>query len=54
MPSATERSILTAPAAVAKTAAYAANEPEQRWMLRQPREVRISFAEQVFGREDAT
>ena len=30
------------------------DEPEQRWMLRQPREVRLSFAEQVFGRPDAT
>jgi hypothetical protein len=54
VPSATERSILLAPAAVAKTAAYAANEPEQRWMLRQPRDVRRSFAEEVFGRPDAT
>ena len=54
MPSATERSILLAPAAVAKTAAYAAAEPEQRWMLRQPRDVRRSFAEEVFGRPDAT
>ena len=54
MPSATERSILLAPAAVAKTAAYAATEPEQRWMLREPRDVRRSFAEEVFGRPDAT
>jgi hypothetical protein len=53
VPSETERAILTAPAAVAKTAAYAAGDPEQRWMLRQPREVRISFAEEVFGRRDA-
>jgi hypothetical protein len=53
VPSATERSILLAPAAVARTAAYAAAEPEQRWMLRQPRDVRRSFAEEVFGRPDA-
>ena len=53
MPSASERSILIAPAAVARTAAYAAAEPEQRWMLRQPREIRRSFAEEVFGRPDA-
>ena len=53
MPSDTERAILTAPAAVAKTAAYAASAPEQRWMLRQPRDVRQSFAEDVFGRPDA-
>ena len=53
MPPDPERAILTAPAAVAKTAAYAASEPEQRWMLRQPREIRQSFAEEVFGRPDA-
>jgi len=54
VPSATERSILTAPGAVARTAARAAREPAQRWMLTQPREVRRSFAEEVFGRADAT
>ena len=54
MPSATQRSILTAPAPVARAAARAARAPEQRWMLTQPREVRRSFAEEVFGREDAT
>jgi len=54
VPSDTERAILTAPAAVAKTAAYAAAEPEQRWMLRQPRDVRQSFAAEVFGRPDST
>jgi hypothetical protein len=53
MPSATERSILTSPGPVARAAARAAREPEQRWMLTQPRELRRSFAEEVFGREDA-
>jgi hypothetical protein len=53
MPTETERSILTAPGPVARAAALAAREPEQRWMLTQPREVRRSFAEQVFGRPDA-
>jgi hypothetical protein len=53
MPSATERSILTAPGPVARAAAHAARGPEQRWMLMQPREVRRAFAEEVFGREDA-
>jgi hypothetical protein len=53
VPSATERSILTAPGPVARTAARAARDPEQRWMLTQPREVRRSFAEEVFGRPDA-
>jgi len=53
VPSDTERSILTAPGPVARTAALAAREPEQRWMLTQPRDVRRSFAEEVFGRRDA-
>jgi hypothetical protein len=54
VPSDTERSILTAPGPVARTAALAARQPEQRWMLAQPRDVRRSFAEEVFGRPDAT
>ena len=53
MPSATERSILTAPGAIARAASVAAREPEQRWMLTQPREIRRAFAAEVFGREDA-
>jgi len=53
MPSATERSILTAPGPVARAASVAARDPEQRWMLTQPRDVRRSFAEEVFGRHDA-
>jgi hypothetical protein len=53
MPSATERSILTAPGPVARAASVAKREPEQRWMLTQPREIRRSFAAEVFGREDA-
>jgi len=53
MPTEAERTILTAPGAVARAAALAARDPEQRWMLTQPREVRRSFAEEVFGREDA-
>ena len=53
MPTATERSILTAPGPVARAASHAVREPQQRWMLTQPREVRRDFAEQVFGRDDA-
>ena len=52
VPPDTERSILTAPGPVAKTAALAAREPEQRWMLAQPRDVRRSYADEVFGRPD--
>ena len=53
MPTATERSILTAPGPVARAASHAVREPQQRWMLTQPREVRRDFAAEVFGREDA-
>jgi hypothetical protein len=47
-----ERQILTAPDAIAKAAAPMAPDREQRWMLRQSREVRQSFAEEVFERPD--
>jgi hypothetical protein len=46
------RSILLAPAAVAKAAALGARTPEERWMLSQPREVRRSYVEQVLDRPD--
>ena len=49
----TERRVLTAPDAVARAAARLAADREQRWMLCQPRKVRRSFAEEVFGRPDA-
>jgi hypothetical protein len=48
----TERRVLTAPNAVARAAARMAALPEQRWILCQPREVRQSFADEVFGRPD--
>ncbi len=51
--STTERRVLTAPDAVARAAARFAPDREQRWMLGQPRAVRQSFAEEVFGRPDA-
>jgi hypothetical protein len=44
------RTILLAPAAVAKAAALAVSAPEQRWMLAQPREVRRSYVEEVVDR----
>jgi hypothetical protein len=49
---ATERRVLTAPGAIARAAARMAAEPEQRWILCQPREVRQSFADEVLGRPD--
>lgn len=47
-----ERQILTAPDPIARAAAPMAPEPEQRWMLKQPRDLRRSFADEVFGRPD--
>jgi hypothetical protein len=47
-----ERQVLTAPDAVARAAAAFAPEPEIAWMLRQPRDVRRSFADEVFGQPD--
>jgi hypothetical protein len=48
-----ERRVLCASDAVARAAARVAREPEQRWMLKQPRAVRRSFADEVLGRPDA-
>jgi hypothetical protein len=48
----TEQRVLTAPGPVARAAARMAPEPEQRWLLCQPREVRRSFAEDVLGQPD--
>jgi hypothetical protein len=47
-----ERQILLAPDAVARAAVPLARDREGRWMLRQPRAVRRSYAEEVLGRED--
>ena len=47
-----ERQVLTAPDVVARAAAAVAADREQRWMLRQPRDVRCSYADEVLGRPD--
>jgi hypothetical protein len=44
------RTVLTAPAAVTRALAGAAPEPDQRWMLRLPRDVRRSFVADVLDR----
>ena len=51
MPS-TERSLLLAPNPVARAVARMAREPEQRWMLCQPRDVRRSYVAEVVDRPD--
>lgn len=48
-----ERHVLTAPDVIARAAARYAAGIEQAWMLRQPCELRRSFAEQAFGRGEA-
>jgi len=45
--SARERAILQAPAVVARPLALLARDPEQRWMLSQPRRVRRSYVSEV-------
>jgi len=45
-----ERTILLAPDAIARRAAALTDDAEQAWMLRQPRDVRASFARDAFGR----
>ena len=50
--SATERSLLLAPGPIARAAARIAREPEQRWMLCQPLEVRRSYVAGVLDRPD--
>ncbi len=52
MASSAERQILLAPDAVARAAAPLAPDAESRWMLRQPRALRRSYADEVFGREN--
>ena len=52
MASSAERQILLAPDALARAAAPLAPDAESRWMLRQPRALRRSFAEEVLGRDD--
>ncbi len=44
-----ERALLLAPDRVARAAARRAERAEERWLLRQPRAVRESYARQVLG-----
>lgn len=48
-PLSVQRSVLLAPDSVARTAARMAPGPMERWMLRQPRAVRASYARTVLG-----
>lgn len=52
MASSAERSLLLAPDAVARAAVGLAPDREAKWMLRQPRALRRSFVEEVFGKPD--
>ncbi|MDX6665685.1 MAG: hypothetical protein QOG68_1891 [Solirubrobacteraceae bacterium] len=47
-----DRTILTGPDWVARSAASAVKDRRQRWMLLQPRSVRRSYAAEVHGRPD--
>ncbi|MFL5845364.1 MAG: hypothetical protein ACJ762_11770 [Solirubrobacteraceae bacterium] len=45
-----DRAVLTGPDWIARAASSAVPDPRQRWMLRQPRDVRRSYAAEVLGR----
>jgi len=47
-----DRQILMGPDWVAKAAARSVPDPRARWMLRQPRDVRRSYALEVHGKPD--
>ena len=47
-----ERMLLFAPDSVARAAAARARRPEERWLLRQPRRIRESFAREVLRAPD--
>jgi hypothetical protein len=42
-----DKAVLLGPAPLARAAALAAKEPEERWLLRQPRRVRASYVKDV-------
>jgi hypothetical protein len=44
------RAVLLAPDAVARAAASRESDPQRRWLLRRPREVRRSFVDEVIDR----
>lgn len=46
---AAERAVLTGPAWLARAAAAAVADAERRWLLRRPRAVRRSFADEVLA-----
>jgi hypothetical protein len=47
-----DRQILMGPDWMARAAAAALRDPRARWMLRQPRHVRRSYAREVHGKPD--
>jgi hypothetical protein len=51
-PTGLERAVLTGPDMIARAAAMTVEAPEQRWLLRQPRDVRCSFVAAVIDRTD--
>jgi hypothetical protein len=51
-PNGLERAVLTGPDVIARAAARTVEQPEQRWLLRQARDVRCSFVAEVIDRPD--
>jgi hypothetical protein len=46
-----DKAVLLGPTALTRAAAMAAREPEERWLLRQPRRVRTSYVSAVLDAE---
>lgn len=47
-----DKAVLLGPAAVARAAARYATEPEEQWLLCQPRRVRASYVTEVLNAQD--
>ena len=47
-----DKAVLLGPTALARAAALAARQPEERWLLRQPRRVRASYVTDVLEAAD--
>jgi hypothetical protein len=47
-----DKAVLLGPTALARAAALGASEPEERWLLRQPRPVRASYVRKVLDAPD--
>lgn len=47
-----DKAVLLGPTALSRAAALGARQPEERWLLRQPRRVRASYVTDVLDKAD--